>query len=233
MHDVIDQVCRVKSLTRDEGQVLRPKGRFIKHLMNTEYGMTPKKALKIWKERKKTGYSEWKNGELCVAMEKDIELNNKDGIEVRKGKHLKQGDDCRAAMASLAHDLKGFSADGSKALMSIVGSESKASKRDGKRARDKRAKPGRKSRSRSRSSRRGGKNSRGGARKKFDSSSSDSSLPDEDVDVPSAMGSSSGVESVEEVSAPRQRRSRGKDRGGERHGVAHMLKIICICFDPP
>ena len=25
-------------------------------------------------------------------MEKDIELNSKDGIEVRKGKHLKQGD---------------------------------------------------------------------------------------------------------------------------------------------
>ena len=232
---LIENVSRVKTMTRDEGQVLRPKSRFIKHLLNAEHKMTDAKALAIWKDRKKNGYSEWVNGQLEVALPKDTELNKKDGIEVRKTKHIKDGDDRKAAFLELAKDLKGFIASGSNAILDIVGS---GSRDGGRNAREKRSRHERKSRSRSRSRRRRDRRYGKGARSRqptTSDSSSDSSpcTPKQAVKVDSSdSDDKEESESAEEESDDDEPKRQHRGKSHAEHGVPHMLKIIPNCFDP-
>lgn len=103
---IIDQVSRVKKMTRDDGDVLFPKLMFIKHLLNTVYKMTPDKALQQWKDTKRNGYSEFQNGVRVCAIKKCTELNNSDGIEVKKKKRVRDANDMKDTFNSLARGLK-------------------------------------------------------------------------------------------------------------------------------
>ena len=245
VNDMIDQVCRVKQMTRDTGQVLRPKGRFIQHLLNTEYKMTPEKALKIWTDRKKDGYSEVVDGVFQVSLPKDTELNAKDGVEMRNGKNIKSGDDRRAVLADLAGDLKGFSSSGSNAIMDIVGSKrerelsgEESRKTARKKSRSRHAKHKKRERSRSRKQKRKRKvsysDSEATTTVKYPSPepiSSDSGLPDDDQDGSSSSSSPEVKKDARREKDARKEKDVRQDRrrkGLRDVGVTYMLNLIVL-----
>ena len=123
---MIQEVARVKKMTRDDGKILMPKLQFVKHLINTVYGMTPDMAFQQWKDTKNTGYTEIKDGVRVCAVTKNTELNKSDGIEVKKKKRVKNAGEMKEALGNLAQDLKGFGmgSSSSNALCDMLGAGS-------------------------------------------------------------------------------------------------------------
>ena len=101
----IEEVVRIKSMTRDTGAQLLCRRVWCSKQMKRR-GWSKEKAKKMWIKGLKTEYTEQEDGQTVMSLKKPTELNAKDGIEIRK---VKKGPITSATLKEFGADLKGFS----------------------------------------------------------------------------------------------------------------------------
>ena len=81
----IEEVVRIKSLTRDEGAQLLDKVEWCREVRRRR-GCKIEEAWKLWKRGLKNTYTEYEGKVLKMALKKPTEINTRDGIDTRKKK---------------------------------------------------------------------------------------------------------------------------------------------------
>ena len=183
----LTDVCRMKTMTRDEGSTLFSKGEYIIE-MRQRKGWKKSKSKKEWKKLKDAGtYDEMEDGEYKLAIKKATELNTRDGMEFRR---RNQGDNSMEAVADLSKGLKGFQMPSIESLTDMIGGGSTQKK--GKKR--KRAEP-----------------------ESVDSSSTDVDASEDGGDEDEEEEDEEAEDEDEEESKPRKRRKEEATRSSGNH----------------